>query len=193
MTSIATTRGDRGETSLVGGVRVTKSALRVDAFGTVDELNSAMGFARSICDDNATCESTLRIQRELFTLGSMLATPSGSRNGPMPFDPATVEVLTSEVHALEESKEILIDWSVSGGHPAGAAYDLARAICRRAERCVVRLNESGEGVDPIIIAYLNRLSDLLWLFGRKLEGAGGQHSSLRSLNGKEGNRWSRAW
>ena len=72
--SISTKRGDRGETSLVGGVRVTKSSLRVEAFGTVDELNSAMGLARSICDDNAICESALRIQRELFTVGSILAT-----------------------------------------------------------------------------------------------------------------------
>ncbi len=193
MTSIATKRGDHGETSLIGGVRVSKSALRVETYGTVDELNSAMGFARSICDDSAICESTLRIQRELFALGSMLATPAGSRTAAMPLNPATVDVLTREVHALEESKEILIDWSVPGGHPAGAAFDLARTICRRAERCAVRLSQSGEEVDPSILAYLNRLSDLLWLFGRKLEGGGGQQSSLRNLNGKEGNRWSRAW
>jgi cob(I)alamin adenosyltransferase len=191
--SIATKHGDRGQTGLVGGVRVSKSSLRVETYGTVDELNSAIGFARSICDDSAVCEAALRIQRELFTVGSTLATPAGSRKGPMPLDPAAVNVLTDEVHALEESKEILLDWSIPGGHPAGAAFDLARAICRRAERCVVRLGESDEEIDPAILAYLNRLSDLLWLFGRKLEGAAGQQSSLRSANGKEGNRWSRAW
>lgn len=193
MTSIATKRGDGGETSLVGGVRVSKSAIRVETYGTVDELNSAMGFARSICDDAATCASALRIQRELFTLGSMLATPVSSRRAPMPLDPATVDALTDEVHALEGSQEILLDWSVPGGHPAGAAFDVARTICRRAERCVVRLRESGEEVDPIIVAYLNRLSDLLWLFGRKLEGAAGQQSSLRSLNAKGGSAFSHAW
>jgi len=193
LTSIATKRGDGGETSLVGGVRVSKSALRVETYGTVDELNSAMGFARSICDDAATCDSVLRIQRELFTLGSMLATPVDSRRGTSPLDPTTVDALTDEVHALEGSKEILIDWSVPGGHPAGAAFDVARTICRRAERCVVRLRESGEEIDPVILAYLNRLADLLWLFGRKLEGIGGRESSLRNLNAKGGNPFSRAW
>ena len=193
MTSIATMRGDSGETSLIGGARVSKSALRVETYGTVDELNSAMGFARSICEDELICDSALRIQRELFTLGSMLATPVGSRRAPMPLNPAFVDTLTDEVHALEESKEILLDWSVPGGHPAGAAFDVARTICRRAERCVVRLRESGEEVDPVILSYLNRLSDLLWLFGRKVEGVEGQRSALRNLNAKGGNRFSRAW
>lgn len=193
MTSIATKGGDHGETSLVGGQRVSKAALRVESYGTVDELNSAIGFARSICDDSAICENALRIQRELFSVGSMLATPSGNRKGSMPLNPATVDVLTNEVHELEKSSEMLLDWSVPGGNPAGAAFDVARTICRRAERSAVRLSESGEEVPPIIFTYLNRLSDLLWLFGRKLEGAEAKKSSLRNLNGKEGNRWSRAW
>jgi len=193
LTSIATKRGDCGETSLIGGARVSKSALRVETYGTVDELNSAMGFARSICDDSAICHSALRIQRELFTLGAMLATPAGNRKAPMLLNPVAVETLTDEVYALEASKEIQLDWSVPGGHPAGAAFDLARTVCRRAERCVVRLKESGEEIDPAILAYLNRLSDLLWLFGRKLEAEKGQQSSLRSLNAKGCNSWSRAW
>jgi len=86
----------------------------------------------------------------------------------------------------------LSDWSLPGETAAGAAYDLARTVCRRAERCVVRLIESGEAVEPNILAYLNRLSDLLWLFARKVElGAAG--TSLRETNGKSGPRWSRAW
>jgi cob(I)alamin adenosyltransferase len=193
LASIATKRGDSGETSLVGGVRVSKAALRVETYGTIDELNSAIGFARSITDDSAICASALRIQRELFTVGSLLATPAGSRKGPPPLDPATVETLTAEVHTLEESKEIVFDWSVPGGCPSGAAFDVARTICRRAERCAVRLRESGEDVPAVVFGYLNRLSDLLWLFGRKLEGASGEQSALRALNSKEGNRWSRAW
>lgn len=191
--SISTKQGDYGQTGLVGGLRVSKSSLRVETYGTVDELISAIGFARSICDDREVCDTALRIQRELFVVGSMLATPSGSQKGPMPLEPATVDVLTDEVHALEESNDILLDWSVPGGHPAGSAFDVARSICRRAERCIVRLNESGEEVVPVILAYLNRLSDLLWLIGRKLEGPAGQQSSLRKMNAKEGNRWSRAW
>ena len=193
MSSIATKRGDGGETGLVGGVRVSKASLRVETYGTVDELNSSIGFARSISDNPEICTAALRIQRELFTLGSMLATPAGSRKGPSPLDPATVDTLTAEVHALEESNEIVLDWSVPGGCPSGAAFDVARTICRRAERCVVRLQESGDEVPPVALSYLNRLSDLLWLFGRKLEGAAGDQSALRSLNGKQGNRWSRAW
>ena len=190
---VYTRRGDQGETSLVGGVRVSKSSLRVETYGTVDELISSMGFARSICEDAAIGAMALRIQRELFIVGSMLATPAGSRKGPTPLSQDTVDALTAEVHALEESSEILLDWSVPGGHPAGAAFDVARCICRRAERCAVRLNETGEEVVPVIFAYLNRLSDLLWLIGRKLEVGGGEQSSLRTLNSKEGNRWSRAW
>lgn len=193
MASISTKHGDHGDTSLVGGVRVSKSALRVEAYGTVDELNSAMGFARSICDESALNEKALRIQRELFQVGAMLATPSGSRKGPAPLDSSRIDALTSEVHELEAIEGLLLDWSVPGGNPAGAAFDVARTICRRAERCVVRLRESGEDVEPVIVAYLNRLSDLLWLFGRKLEGSEKQESSLRALNQQGGKRWSRAW
>ena len=105
---------------------------------------------------------------------------------------ASVEELTAQVHELEATEGLLSDWSLPGETVAGAAYDLARTVCRRAERCVVRLIESGEGVEPNILAYLNRLSDLLWLFARKVElGAGS--SSLREMNGKSGPRWSRAW
>jgi cob(I)alamin adenosyltransferase len=104
-----------------------------------------------------------------------------------------VEALTGQVHKLEALEGILSDWSVPGEHPAGAAFDLARTVCRRAERSVVRLIESGEVIEPSVLAYLNRLSDLLWLFGRKLEGGAGATSSLRKMNAKSGSRWSKAW
>jgi cob(I)alamin adenosyltransferase len=87
---------------------------------------------------------------------------------------------------------LLSDWSVPGGDPAGAFYDLARTVCRRAERCVVRLGEEEE-LAPHVLAYLNRLSDLLWLFGRKLEVDAQAQAALRELNDKPGPRWSRAW
>jgi cob(I)alamin adenosyltransferase len=190
--SIATKHGDGGQTSLIGGTRVSKSSLRVEAYGTVDELNSAIGFARSICDDESICATALRIQSELFKVGSILATPAGARTGELPFDAASLDTLTDEVHALENSGEVLIDWAVPGGSPAGAAFDVARTICRRAERCVVRLAESGEDIGPLVLSYLNRLSDLLWLLGRKLDTTPGE-SSLRRLNAKEWPRWSRAW
>jgi len=191
--SISTTRGDAGQTGLAGGIRVSKASVRVESYGNVDELNSALGVARSICDDAALCESTLLIQRELFKIGSALATPPESRKGQVPVTAEMVEVLTKQVHELESVEGILSDWSVPGGDRAGAAYDLARAICRRAERGVVRLMDGGEAVEPNVLAYLNRLSDLLWLFGRKLEHAAGGSSSLRQMNEKQGPRWSRAW
>jgi cob(I)alamin adenosyltransferase len=88
---------------------------------------------------------------------------------------------------------MLSDWSVPGDHVAAAAFNVARTVCRRAERGVVRLAESGEPVQPVIVAYLNRLSDLLWLVARKLEHDAGINSSLRAQTGRDGNRWSRAW
>jgi cob(I)alamin adenosyltransferase len=193
MGSISTMKGDSGETGLAGGIRVSKSSLRVDAYGTVDELNSTLGFARSICDDAQIVDLTSGIQKELFKVGSALATPPESPKPQIPIGTEMVERLTIEVHRLEAIEGILSDWSVPGALSVAAAFDIARTVCRRAERGVVRLVESGEPVQPTIVAYLNRLSDLLWLIGRKLEHAAGVSGSLRAETGKTGNRWSRAW
>jgi cob(I)alamin adenosyltransferase len=191
--SIATKKGDGGQTSLTGGIRVSKSSIRVEAYGTVDETNSAMGFARSICEDADLREHTKAIQRELFNVGSALATPAENRKGEPPLNAAMVDALTDQVHELEALEGMLSDWSIPGEHAAAAAYDVARTICRRAERCVVRLIDAGEEVDANVLPYLNRLSDLLWLYGRKLELDAGVSGSLRSANEKGGPRWSRAW
>jgi cob(I)alamin adenosyltransferase len=193
MGSISTMKGDSGETGLAGGIRVSKSSLRVDAYGTVDELNSTLGFARSICDDEQIVDLTSGIQKELFKVGSALATPPESPKPQIPIGTEMVERLTIEVHRLEAIEGILSDWSVPGALGVAAAFDIARTVCRRAERGVVRLVESGEPVQPTIVAYLNRLSDLLWLIGRQLEHAAGVSGSLRAETGKTGNRWSRAW
>lgn len=193
MGSIATTRGDGGQTGLAGGIRVSKASLRVDTYGNVDELISTLGFARSICDDLEIVEFAKSVQRELFKVGSALATPPESPKPQVPIDQATVDRLTAEVHRIEAIEGMLSDWSVAGAHTAAAAFDVARTVCRRAERGVVRLAEAGEPVQPTILSYLNRLSDLLWLFGRKLEKDAGVSGSLRADTGKAGNRWSRAW
>ena len=193
MTSISTMRGDAGETSLAGGVRVSKGSLRVETYGTVDELNSTVGFARSICDDGEIAAFTKSVQQDLFKIGSSLATAEESPKQPIVVDPVLVERLTAEVHRLEAIDGMLADWSIPGEHRAAAAYDVARTICRRAERSLVRLQESGTAVQPAILSYLNRLSDLLWLFGRKLEHDAGVSGSLRDVIGKTGNRFSRAW
>jgi cob(I)alamin adenosyltransferase len=191
--SIATKRGDSGQTGLAGGVRVSKASLRVETYGTVDELNSAMGMARALCADDDLKARVKQIQRELFQVGSALATPPESGKPQVPVTAEMVEALTSQVYEFEAIEGLLADWSLPGEDAASAAFDLARTVCRRAERAVVRLAEAGEAVNPEALAYLNRLSDLLWLYARKVEVALGANSSLREMNGKQGPRWSRAW
>ena len=191
--SISTKRGDAGQTGLAGGIRVSKSNIRVEAYGTVDELNASLGLARSFCQDQDIRDRTLAIQRELFRIGSALATPPESRKAQVPVTAEMVDALTEQVHRIETMEGMLSDWSVSGGHIAAAAYDVARTVCRRAERNVVRLVETGEIVEPAVLAYINRLSDLLWLFGRKLECDTGVNASLRAAEKNHGGRFSRAW
>jgi cob(I)alamin adenosyltransferase len=104
-----------------------------------------------------------------------------------------VERLTTEVHRMETLEGMLVDWSLPGEHRTAAEFDVARTICRRAERAIVRLQESGAAIQPSILAYVNRLSDLLWLCARKLERDADVSGSLREATGKTGNRFSRAW
>lgn len=190
--SIATKTGDKGNTALIGGERVSKADLRVEAYGTIDELGAAMGFARSICNDVEIDELTKSIQKELFLVAGSAANPKYGE-APKPYvTPDMTERLTAEVNRIEKMEGILSDWSLPGDVSSAAAYDVARTICRRAERCVVRLAESGEAVDPQIVTYLNRLSDLLWLIGRLLEMKAGVDSRLRDGE-HDGNKWSRAW
>jgi len=177
MGSIATTRGDLGQTGLAGGIRVSKASLRVDTYGTVDELISTLGFARSICDDRDIAELAHAIQRELFKVGSALATPPESVKPQVPIEDGMVERLTVEVHRLEAVDGILRDWSVSGAHAAAAAFDVARTVCRRAERRLVTLSRK-QKLAPALPAYLNRLSDLLFVLARELNRAAGQPDVL---------------
>jgi cob(I)alamin adenosyltransferase len=190
--SIATKRGDGGETSLPGGMRVPKSDLRVECYGTVDELISQMGFARAIAGDAELNEWARRIQRELFKVGSAIGTASGSRKPAPEITAEMVQALEDEVHRIEAMPGILNDWSVPGELAGSAAFDVARTVCRRAERLAVRLRDDGELANPHILAYLNRLSDLLWLFGRILELRAGADAALRAKD-QPGARWSRAW
>lgn len=190
--SIATKTGDTGTTALTGGTRVSKADLRVEAYGTVDELNASLGFARSLCQDAEICAHTEQIQRTLFRVGSALSRlPTDARSAPA-LNAADVDDLTAQVNTIEAVEGILSDWSLPGAHKESAAYEVARTVCRRAERCAVRLREAGEIVSPDAIAYLNRLSDLLWLFGRLIEHRSGIDARLRTQE-KDGPNWSRAW
>jgi cob(I)alamin adenosyltransferase len=190
--SIATKRGDSGMTGLPGGVRVSKTNPRVECYGTVDELISQMGFARSITENKEIHDLTKDIQRELFKVGSAIGATPESRKPAPEVTQEMVDALEAHVHRIEAMPGILGDWSLPGEIPDSAAMDVARTICRRAERLAVRLAEDGILPNLQILAYLNRLSDLLWLFGRQLELSAGVNAALRPQD-KPGNRWSRAW
>jgi len=191
--SIATKHGDKGETGLIGGGRVSKADARVEAYGTVDELGAALGLARALCEDAEVRELTKAIQRELFTVAGAIASPAGGEESPTTYvTPEMVETLTAHVNRIEATEGILSDWSLPGEHAAAAAYDVARTVCRRAERAVVRLAETGVEINANVVPYLNRLSDLLWLMGRLLELRAGVNTRLRD-DEHEGPRWSRAW
>ncbi len=190
--SIATTHGDGGQTGLAGGLRISKADLRVEAYGSVDELNSVLGFARSICSHEEVAEWTEQIQRTLFRVGSALSTPAQGENQPVFITTEDIAMLTDLVHRIEATEGILSDWSLPGAHRESAAFEVARTVCRRAERNVVRFIENGGSVRPEVVAYLNRLSDLIWLFGRLIELRAGVDARLRE-DDKSGPRWSRAW
>ena len=121
-----------------------------------------------------------------------MATPPESRK-PQPYiTTEDVEFLTQLVYQIEATEGILADWSLPGAYTESAAYEVARTVCRRAERAAVRLAESGQEVKPEVLAYLNRLSDLVWLFGRLIELNAGIDARLRDES-KAGPKWSRAW
>src|ERR671916_1781186 len=120
--SIATKAGDAGQTGLIGGERVSKAGLRVEAYGTIDELGATLGFARSICEDAEVGALTKEIQRELFAVSGGVANPLGAQKEPPYVTEAMVEALTVEVNRIEGMEGLLSDWSLPGEHAAAAAY-----------------------------------------------------------------------
>jgi cob(I)alamin adenosyltransferase len=187
--SIATQTGDTGQTSLVGGKRISKGDARVEAYGTVDELIAQIGLARALADHAEAAAIAKELQRDLFAVAEALASDN---DPPKAMDAARVGDITRSVHRIEAQDGILIDWAIAGDDAGGAAFEVARTVCRRAERMVVRLADRGERIDPSVIIYLNRLADLLWLLGRLVERDHGVDSALRRP-GDEGSRWSKAW
>jgi len=137
--SIATKRGDGGQTGLAGGIRISKADLRVESYGSVDELNTVLGFARSICQNQEIATWTETIQRTLFRVGSALATPPESKKQPPIVSTEDIDMLTDLVHKIEATEGILSDWSLPGAHTESAAYEMARTVCRRAERAAVKM------------------------------------------------------
>jgi cob(I)alamin adenosyltransferase len=190
--SISTRRGDAGETATAGGQRVSKSDLRVEAYGTIDELNCTIGVARACCDDVEIAAFARSIQRDLFKVGSAVSTKPESKKELPVIEPAMVMRLDAAVDAFEALPGMLRDWSISGELRSSAGFDLARTVARRAERATVRLVASGAVIQPNVLAYLNRLSDVLWLMARKLECDAGVDARLRD-DAHPGPPWSRAW
>ncbi len=163
---IYTKTGDTGETGLYGGTRVPKDAMRVEACGTVDELNACIGFVRSQIQDEEIDAILRRIQNELFDIGADLATlESHPKAASLRIPPTLTPELEREIDRFEDQLPPLKQFILPGGAAGGAAVHLARTVCRRAERCVVTLAK-GEAVNPEVIIYLNRLSDLLFVLAR---------------------------
>jgi cob(I)alamin adenosyltransferase len=172
LTRIYTRGGDGGETSLGDGARVPKHALRVAAYGTVDEANAAVGIAR-LHADPAADEMLDRIQNDLFDLGADLCTPEGGNRGAGALRVATAQVerLEREIDAMNAALRPLDSFILPGGTPAAAYLHLARTVTRRAERLVSEL-AGREPVNPEALKYLNRLSDHLFVLGRRVNDGG---------------------
>jgi cob(I)alamin adenosyltransferase len=172
LTRIYTRGGDSGETSLGDGTRVPKHALRVAAYGTVDEANAVIGIARLHTDSDANAMLG-RIQNDLFDLGADLCTPEGGRRsaGALRIAAAQVERLEGEIDAMNATLAPLDSFVLPGGTAAAAYLHLARTVTRRAERVVAKL-ASAERVNPEAVKYLNRLSDHLFVLSRRVNDRG---------------------
>jgi cob(I)alamin adenosyltransferase len=172
--SIATRTGDDGTTAFMYGRRVPKSHPRVEAYGTVDELNAALGLVRATAEHDFIRENLFSIQKDLVVLmGELGVQPEDLeryvKDGYSPVTPDMTAKLDALVHEIEAQNISFKGWATPGATPTAAALDLARTICRRAERRVCGLKETGESTNAEIVVYLNRLSDLLWLFARWVE------------------------
>lgn len=164
---IYTRKGDNGQTGLLGGTRVPKSSDRVAAYGEVDELNAFLGLlGDTLSFDEMSARQIRLVQEELFVVGAMLATDAAKKgSGKPPFSEAEVVHLEHEIDRMTAALPPLRNFILPGGHPAVSACHVARTVCRRAERSVDRLHAT-EPVDPVILAYLNRLSDYLFTLAR---------------------------
>jgi cob(I)alamin adenosyltransferase len=168
MFKIYTKTGDKGGTSLIGGVRVPKSHIRIESYGTVDELNSYIGMVNDMCQSRQITDWLREIQDRLFTVGSVLATnPDKEVKMKLPdLHDADVAWLESKIDEMNEVLPEMRSFILPGGNLASSACHVARCICRRAERICVAMQEQQEHIPALIIQYLNRLSDFLFVLCR---------------------------
>jgi cob(I)alamin adenosyltransferase len=164
---IYTKTGDKGETSLFGGARLPKSHLRIEAYGTVDELNSYIGLVRDCLTEESTRIFLKNIQDRLFDVGSNLAVDPAKKMQVPEIQSIDIEVLEQAMDKMDESLAPLKNFILPGGHTTVSFCHIARTVCRRAERNVVALSMHDE-VDEVLIQYLNRLSDYLFILARKI-------------------------
>lgn len=165
---IYTKKGDTGETSLIGGTRVPKHSLRIESYGTVDELNSYIGLIRDQAINSYHIKELIEIQDRLFTMGSLLAAdPQGVKMKLPELHLSDVEFLEKAIDEMDTQLPEMKSFVLPGGHTTVSFCHIARCVCRRAERLVIHLKESEE-ISEIIIQYLNRLSDYLFVLSRKI-------------------------
>jgi cob(I)alamin adenosyltransferase len=165
---IYTRKGDDGKTALLGGDRVSKHHLRVEAYGTVDELNSHVGLLRAMAEDAVVTTVLSDVQDRLFTLGSYLASAAGSKMILPQLEESDIAGLESEIDRMTVELPELKNFILPGATVAGSQAHVVRCVCRRAERLVVMLNDN-EDVEALIIPYLNRLSDYFFTLARFLD------------------------
>ncbi|MEN9497496.1 MAG: hypothetical protein RL750_395 [Bacteroidota bacterium] len=165
---IYTKTGDTGTTSLIGGTKVPKSHLRIEAYGTVDELNSYLGLCIDLLKDEQSRKTLREVQDRLFTIGSALACDPVREPGmKLPDLKITdIQLLEEEIDRMTEALPPMKNFILPGGHATLSHLHIARCVCRRTERHCVRLELEGEEVSPLIIQYLNRLSDHLFVLSR---------------------------
>lgn len=165
---IYTKTGDAGQTSLIGGTRVSKFDVRIEAYGTVDELNAHIGLVRDQLMDEGSKERLIEIQDRLFTIGSLLAADPTNNKMVLPqISETDVTSLEKAIDAMNEQLPDIKFFVLPGGHTTVSFCHVARCVCRRAERCVLKLNEE-QPVNALIYKYLNRLSDYLFVLSRKI-------------------------
>lgn len=172
---VYTKTGDNGTTALFGGTRVSKDHIRIESYGTVDELNSYIGLLRDQSISNNHQEILIEIQDRLFTVGAILATPPEKellKNGERRLQnlgivTTDIQFLENAIDSMEEHLPPMTHFVLPGGHTTVSFCHIARCVCRRAERLAVHLNEI-EPTDPLVLQYLNRLSDYLFVLARKL-------------------------
>jgi len=165
---IYTKTGDLGTTALFGGKRVSKADLRIDTYGTVDELNSFLGLVRDQEVNRNRKNELIEVQDRLFTIGSILATEPGNTKVKTPLlKEEDVSFLETKIDAMDSELPLMRSFVLPGGHPSVSYCHVTRTVCRRAERICISLSQH-EAVDPLIIKYLNRLSDYLFVLSRKI-------------------------